>query len=160
MLLLCTWQKLICPSMLHINLICQKLHVNIRHIYVSIYASYEHMAVVYIYFTLLAYAPEQICMPHCTCVPLHCYCSLHIDPTLLHIQLHIQVKQNNQQLLFTMLLPHVSQQICPSNATYMQHMPISSCVDIRQLCQYINLIWTHCNQHCHHNHWYTYILHY
>ena len=42
-----------------------------------------------IYFTLLAYAPDQICMSHCTCIPLNCYC---IDPTLQHIS----VKQNKE----------------------------------------------------------------
>ena len=41
---------------------------------------------VYIYFKLLAYAPKQICPPQQTFVPLHYYCGLHIDPTLLHIQ--------------------------------------------------------------------------
>ena len=86
--------------------------------------------------------------------PLHCYCSLHIDPTLLHIK----VKQNNNlQLLLTILFPHMWEQpICPSNAMCMQHMPRHSCLDIRQLWQYICFIWTHCSHHCHHKHWYTY----
>ena len=30
---------------------------------------------------------------------------------------------------------------------------------MRQLCQCIYLIWTQCNQQCHHKHWYTYISH-
>ena len=56
--------------------------------YVSIYASYElntiknvTVALVYVHFTLLAFAPEQIFLPHSTYMPtLHCYWSLHIDP--------------------------------------------------------------------------------
>ena len=36
----------------------------------------------YIYFTLLAYAPEQICLH--LYVPLHFYCTIHMDQTLLH----------------------------------------------------------------------------
>ena len=49
------------------------------------------------------------------------------------------------------------QQICLSNATYMS---ITSYADIRQLCQYICLISTQCNQQCDQKHRYTYISHY
>ena len=60
-----------------------------------------------------------------------------------------------------MLLPYTCQkQICPSNATYKTHMPISSCVHMTQLCQYIYLIWTKSNQQCDQEHWYTYISNY
>ena len=38
-----------------------------------------------------------------------------------------------------------------------QYLP---CVDMRQLCQYICLIWTHCNLQCDKKHCCTYILHY
>ena len=41
----------------------------------------------------------------------------------------------------------------------MPHIPNTSCADTRQLCQYINLIWTHCNQ-CHHKQWYAYFSYY
>ena len=47
-------------------------------------------ALVYTHFIFLAYAPEKICMPHGIYVPLHCYCSLHIDPTLLLISVNKQ----------------------------------------------------------------------
>ena len=50
--------------------------------------------------------------------------------------------------------------MCPQNATYMPHIQISTCVDIRQLCHYIYLLCTHCNQLWHHKHCYTYISHY
>ena len=50
--------------------------------------------------------------------------------------------------------------MCPSNATYMTGIPVTSCTDIRQLCQYIYLTWTYCNQQCVHEYWYAYILHY
>ena len=45
-----------------------------------------------------------------------------------------------------------------SNAIDMPHMPISLNAGMRQLCQYMYLIWTQCNQQC--LHWYTYISHY
>ena len=50
--------------------------------------------------------------------------------------------------------------ICSSNATYKPHIPISSCAHVRHLCQYTCLIWTHCNQQCEQEHWYTYLSHY
>ena len=57
--------------------ICKLGHVHIWHNYVSINASYElnvrNNATRYtgIHFTLLAYAPEKICLPHCTYMS-HC----------------------------------------------------------------------------------------
>ena len=32
-------------------------------------------------------------------------------------------------------------------------------VHVRQLCQYIYLIWPQCSQYCHQEHWYTYMSH-
>ena len=37
--------------------------------------------------TLLAYDSEQIYQPQCIHVLVHCHCSRHTDPTLLHISL-------------------------------------------------------------------------
>ena len=37
---------------------------------------------------------------------------------------------------------------------------ITSCADIRQLCQYIYLTWTHRNQQSDQQNWYTHISHY
>ena len=55
-----------------------------------------------------------------------------------------------------MLLPCTCQKlICSSNATFKLHMPVSSCAYLRQLCQYICLIWTHYNQQCDQKHWYN-----
>ena len=72
--------------------ICTLLYVQIWDNFVSIYALYEITAIkmwpeplVCIHFTLLEFSPEQICLQHCTCVSLNFYCSLYIDPTLLHI---------------------------------------------------------------------------
>ena len=60
-----------------------------------------------------------------------------------------------------MLCPYISwQHICPSDAIYISNMPITSCAHRRQLCQYIDLILTQCNQLCEQEHWYTYISHY
>ena len=51
---------------------------------------------------------------------------------------------------------YVSKLICPLNAI---HVPISS-LHMRQLCQYICLIWTHCNPQCEQEHWYICISNY
>ena len=81
--------------------------------------------------------------------------SVYIDPTLLHIQVLENIKL---QPVISKLLPYMyKQQICHSNAIYMPHMPTHSCEDIRQLCQYICLIWTQYNQQCDDKYWYTYI---
>ena len=75
-----------------------------------------------------------------------------------YLTAHINVRKKS---LITMLWPYTcQQQICPLNATYMSHIPISPCAHMRQLCQHINLKWTHCNQQCDHKHWYTYMSHY
>ena len=62
-----------------------------------------------------------------TCMPatlhiyaqLHCYCSLHIDPTLLHIQIK---NNNNKTRNYYPYLPHYchiwTNKKCPSNVTY------------------------------------------
>ena len=42
----------------------------------------------------------------------------------------------------------------------MPHIPITSHAAIRQLCQYMCLIWTQCSQMLDQKHWYLYILHY
>ena len=39
-------------------------------------------------------------------------------------------------------------------------MSITSCADLRQLCQYIYLILTQCNEQCDHEDWHEYIPHY
>ena len=54
------------------------ISVSIHHI-ISLQSTMWQEALVYMYFTLLAYASEQICLPHCIyiCVPLYHHCSLH-----------------------------------------------------------------------------------
>ena len=107
---------------------------------------------VYKDFTLLAYAPEQICLLYCTYVLLHCQSSLNIDPTLLHIS----VKINNIKQ-FTMLLPYMCpQQICPLNVTcvpWMTHVKCPNylmCINEWSMPIYIPHI--NCsNQWCNHN---------
>ena len=76
----------------HIYHICQLPHVHISDNYVRTYPSYELNVInnmarnigIYIHSTLLAYAHEEICLPHGTYVQLHLYCSLDKDPTFLH----------------------------------------------------------------------------
>ena len=71
-------------------------------------------ALVYMYPTLLGYAPDQICLPHCTHIPLHFYCSLHIDPKVLHNFHQISIHCN---IYLPYYFKNMCQpQICPSNA--------------------------------------------
>ena len=107
-----------------------------------------------IYITLLVYTLKEICPPYWT------YMS-HCTTTVLYTENVHYVLKKKLQLLFTMLLPYMCQQkIHPSNATYMQHMKISPCEDMRQQCKYMYIIWVHCNQQCDQIHYYTYISHY
>ena len=58
-----------------------------------------------------------------------------------------------------MILPCLCQIIICAN--YIPHVPISSCAHVHwQLCQYMCLIWTECNQQCGVEHWCTNISHY
>ena len=51
--------------------------------------------------------------------------------------------------------------MCPSNAMYMPHMPVTSCADqATKLYQCISFILTKFNRKLDQEHWYTYILHY
>ena len=110
---------------------------------------------VYKHLTLVAYDPEQVCLPHCI------YMS-HCTTIVVYIYTpHTSNNNNKLQLLITMILPHMCQhQICPSNATYISQMKISSYAGLRQRCQYIGFIHSQCNQQCDYNYWYTYISHY
>ena len=92
-------------------------------------------ALAYIYLTLLADSLNK-----------YAYDIAHIFPhciiTVVYIQDSHSVKTNSLHLLFAMLCHR-----CANNnyATYMLSMKISSCVGMRQLCQYTYLIWTDCN---------------
>ena len=88
----------------------------------SVYTSHEFIAInnftgrIHIHSTLLAYAPEQICLPHCTYVPLHFNYSPHTDQTLLHTS----TKNNELQHLLTIVL----QKYVPGTNTPLKcHMP-------------------------------------
>ena len=70
-------------------------------------------ALLNIHFTQLAYAPEQICLPHHTFIS-HCTNTvLYVDPILLHTQ--IKKKQLTATLIY-----HI-------NGIHMPHMHIISC---------------------------------
>ena len=64
--------------------------------HVSIYASYELITINsdhkhwYVLIHIHVICPEQICLPHQIYVLLLCYCSLHMDPTLLDTQVQQQ----------------------------------------------------------------------
>ena len=131
----------------HISHICQLVYAHIWPFNVSIYTLYEPTAISNVSrkfdthtFFILACVPEQICMPPCTCVALYCYCCCWT------------YKQSKTAICNSHLPSYCHmfwQQICPLNASYMPHMPICSCLDIRELCQYIYLMRTQCNQHYH-----------
>ena len=86
-------------------------------------------------------------------VPLHSYCRLHIDPTLLYIWGKKQQNCNSYLPCYCHL--YAKNKYAPQ----MPHMPFSSCADTRELYQNICLIWPHCNQQCDNEHWYTWISH-
>ena len=66
-------------------------------------------------------------------VPLHYYCSLHVNS----ISLHIQVWKNFMAISIYMLLPSIyQQQIWPSNVTYMLYVQISPSADMRHMPVY------------------------
>ena len=109
------------PQMPNIYHICQLVHVQVSDNNISKYASYECPAVNNVTmntdihtFLLLAYAHEQICLPHCSYIS-------HCTSTVGYIKIphYIQVKKNEKlQLIVTILYQYIGQQqICPSNAT-------------------------------------------
>ena len=87
----------ICPSMPHLCQICKSVHVQIWGNYVSIYTSYELHAVnnvirntgIHIFHITGIYPWTNMPATMHIYVPLHIYCNLYTDPTLL---LHISVK--------------------------------------------------------------------
>ena len=148
MLLPCMGQQQICLSIYHIYELAYMLHY-----YFSINTSHELNAINNV--TKLWYTY----MPHYWHISLSKYAShiTHIYPTALlwlsmyrsHIIGHTSQKKKKHNKL---LLPMCQQQIYPSNAIYTPLMATGSCVDIRQLYQYIYLIWTQYNQQCDHKH--------
>ena len=89
-------------------------------------------ALVYIYFTLMAYTLNKY-----ACHIAHMsYCLT----TVGYIQTAHTSKENNTlQFLFTMLLWYMcQQQICPSDAPYIRHAQITKYASIGEVCQYIH----------------------
>ena len=67
------------------------VHMQIKDNYIKICASCSLNAISSVtrktgilLFNLLAYVPQQICLPHYTYIPLYCYFRLHIDLILQH----------------------------------------------------------------------------
>ena len=127
---MCRYQTTLSVYMPHINSVQSTLWPKTL---VYIHSNYWHMphekmvsATLYIY------------------VPLQFYFRLHTNHTL-----NISIEQQ------TYLSCYIH--ICASSiyASQMPYMSITSCGDIRQLCLYIYLIWTHCNEHCDQEHGYT-----
>ena len=137
----------------HISHKCKLFHVHIGHIYASIYASYQpttinNLSINSGIHTLYWHMP----LDKDACHTVHMFQGTN---TVVYI-----TAQNKLQLLFTCFCHTcANNKYAPLNATHMPHMPITSRVDIRQICQYIYLIRTHCNQQCEHKHWYTHISH-
>ena len=93
--------------------------------------------------TCLTYVTEQIWMLHCKYDSHSHYAKWTYRSTFFYISTKIQQTSTNT----SQITKCVPEKICPSNTTYMPHMPNTFCADIRQLCQYINLIWTQIYQH-------------
>ena len=123
----------------------------------SLQSTMWQTAPVYIYFTLLAYGPEQICLLHCTYM-------FHYTATVLDINtqqyLHIRKQTATYNLCFPCYCLICANLNMLPNAIYNPHRPIRFCRDMRELYQYVCLIWNQCSQQCHNKHWYTYISHY
>ena len=122
MLLPCTCQKLVCSS----TVTC-RLHMPIsscgwktaKSVYMhhmnTLQSAMWPGLLAYIHFTLLAYGPEQICLPNNTCMS-HCTATV-VHIWTLHYCTHPS-KANKLKYVFTTLLQTMcQQQICPSNAT-------------------------------------------
>ena len=92
---------------------------------------------VYIHFTLLAYAPQQMCLP------LHVYCTLHIDPILLHISV---TKPTKCTLIYHAIAIYVPVKNMFSNATCMPHAQIKQYISIREVGKNIWNTSTHWHQ--------------
>ena len=96
-------------------------------------------ALVHIHLTILAYAPEQICL-------LHCIYMSHCTATVVFIQNQhwctYQSKNNKLQLLFTMVLPYMcQQQICPSHATFANYLSCISWGSMPHMNSLSSVIW-------------------
>ena len=109
-------------------------------------------------FTLWAYSPEQIFLPHCTCMSQCTNNVVYLQTTNCCSQ--EPKKTINCNFIYHVIPIYMPPKICSSNAKYIPHMQITSFADMRQLCQYTYLIWSHCNQQCDQKHRYTYISHY
>ena len=137
--------------------ICQLLHVHIGDNYVSIYISYELTAINK--FTrntgIHTFHIIEICpwtnMPttmHIH-VPQHFYCSLHIDPILLHKSIR---KQYTAPLIYHNTPKKCQQQLCPSNTKSMSNAQIIKYVPIGEVFKYMCHIWRCFHQWCNQNH--------
>ena len=79
-------------------------------------SSIESQLLVYIHFTLLAYAHEQICLPHHPCMStLYYYYSLHVYPKLQHILQKETTDCNSTCHTITIYVPAA---ICPKCPIY------------------------------------------
>ena len=74
-------------------------------------------------------------------VPLHLYCSLHRDPTLLHTS--IKINKLPPLFIYHKLKNMCQQQISPWNATWKPYAKITWCTSMGQVCQYMCHTWTH-----------------
>ena len=113
---------------------------------------------VYLYFKRLVYIPwTNIPATLHIYVPLYFYCSPHIDPTLLYMQVH---RNNNLQLLITMLLPYMCDNKYAPQMLHICHK--CKLIHVQISYNYVSIYasWTQCNGQCYQEHWYTYNSHY
>ena len=99
----------------------------------------------------------QTGLPPCKCESHSFMLNGHIDPTHLPISTKIQATAMNTLQIIGKYVPNNMPLKCH---IYMPDMPITSCADMRLLCQYIYLILILCNQQCCQEYYYTYISHY
>ena len=100
---------------------------------------------------------KQICLPHIKNELHSHYAAWAYKPNIFS---HIYQSTTNCNSCFTHNCQICAKNKCALQMPYMTHIPISSSTDIKQLCQYIYLILTQCNQQCDQKHCYTYTSHY
>ena len=118
--------------------LCQYIYL----IWASVKSTVWPGALLYIYFTLLAYAPQHIWLLHCTYIS-HCTSVVYIYTPHSFTD---SSKGNTSQHLFTKLLQNMCQeQKCPLNTINMVYAQITQCTFMGEVCQHICHTWSCCH---------------
>ena len=100
---------------------------------------------------------EQIWLPHCKYEPQSHYAIWAYRP---NIFAYVCYNASNCNNYFTHNCHVWANNKYASQMPHIWNMSVSSCAPVTQLSQYINLIWSQCNQQYDQEQWSTYISHY